>query len=86
MKGEDDFNIFDYGFAGFVIMVGIIQIILRIGDKKSNDVEITKKSSKNEDAIVEQLWIFPVKGCQGIRLKEARVTNSGLEGDRSFCV
>ena len=85
MAGEDDVNIFDYGFAGFVTMVAIIQLILRLSN--TNKKETTDSSStSSSDAVVDQLWIFPIKGCQGIRLKQARVTNSGLEGDRSFCI
>mmetsp|Transcript_4081 Transcript_4081/g.5012 ORF Transcript_4081/g.5012 Transcript_4081/m.5012 type:complete len:311 (+) Transcript_4081:41-973(+) len=36
--------------------------------------------------IVEELWVYPVKGCQGISVPEARLTATGLEYDRALCI
>jgi uncharacterized protein len=35
---------------------------------------------------VSQLWIYPVKGCQGIAVPEARLERAGLVGDREWMV
>lgn len=37
-------------------------------------------------ATVEELWIYPVKACQGVRVDTARLTKTGLEFDRQWCV
>jgi uncharacterized protein YcbX len=34
--------------------------------------------------IVSQLWIYPIKSCQGIELQQAQVTPKGFFGDREF--
>ena len=33
-----------------------------------------------------ELWVYPVKACRGVKVKSARVTNTGFELDRAFCV
>ncbi|KAF8429534.1 hypothetical protein EV426DRAFT_667834 [Tirmania nivea] len=33
---------------------------------------------------VLSLWIFPIKSCHGIELKESRVVSTGLEHDRQY--
>lgn len=38
------------------------------------------------DARVQDLWVFPVKGCRGVRVTSARVTPTGLEHDRCWCI
>eukprot|EP00911_Craspedida_sp_UC1_P000632 UC1_evm1s486 len=35
---------------------------------------------------VEELWVYPVKSCGGIRVSSAVVTPTGLEHDRIFCI
>ena len=30
--------------------------------------------------------MYPVKACRGVKVKSARVTNTGFELDRAFCV
>lgn len=34
--------------------------------------------------IVSQLWIYPIKSCQGIKLQQAQVTPKGFLWDREF--
>ena len=36
--------------------------------------------------VIEELWVYPVKGCRGVRVPSAKLTASGLEHDRLFCV
>ena len=36
------------------------------------------------EAIVRELWTYPVKGCQGIPADEIEITKMGVPGDRSF--
>jgi hypothetical protein len=36
------------------------------------------------EAVVRELSMFPVKGCQGTRLEEAMITNAGFADDRLF--
>lgn len=38
------------------------------------------------EVVVKELTIFPVKGCQGTRLKKAEITARGLKGDRLFAL
>ncbi|NIM43151.1 MAG: MOSC domain-containing protein [Hydrogenophaga sp.] len=44
--------------------------------------------SDNNDvqATIEQLWIYPVKSCAGVRLEEAELTDTGLLYDRAWMV
>src|SRR5574343_1395725 len=35
---------------------------------------------------IEQLWIYPVKSCAGIRLEQAELQLAGLEWDRAWMV
>lgn len=37
-------------------------------------------------AKVEELWIYPVKACQGVRVKKAKLTKTGFELDRAWCI
>ena len=36
------------------------------------------------EAIVRELWTYPVKGCRGIPVDEIEVTRMGVTGDRCF--
>lgn len=36
------------------------------------------------NATISELWIYPVKGCQGIQVDSIRVDKSGVKGDRDF--
>eukprot|EP00756_Hemistasia_phaeocysticola_P007690 Hpha_TRINITY_DN14371_c0_g1::TRINITY_DN14371_c0_g1_i1::g.87178::m.87178 len=38
------------------------------------------------EARLEQLWVFPVKGCQGIRYDEWPLSPTGLLYDRQWCI
>eukprot|EP01065_Artemidia_motanka_P012077 TRINITY_DN16590_c0_g1_i1.p1 TRINITY_DN16590_c0_g1~~TRINITY_DN16590_c0_g1_i1.p1 ORF type:complete len:425 (+),score=44.78 TRINITY_DN16590_c0_g1_i1:66-1277(+) len=38
------------------------------------------------DAKVSQLWVFPVKGCQGFRVSEWELCPTGLRYDRHWCI
>jgi uncharacterized protein YcbX len=35
---------------------------------------------------VTELWIYPIKGCRGSRLTNARLERAGLEGDREWMI
>lgn len=37
-------------------------------------------------ASIEQLWIYPIKSCAGVRLDEAELTDTGLLYDRAWMV
>ncbi len=37
-------------------------------------------------ATIEQLWVYPVKSCAGVRLDEAELTDTGLLYDRAWMV
>lgn len=36
------------------------------------------------NATITELWIFPIKGCQGIQVDSIYVDKSGVKGDRDF--
>ncbi|MBX3610700.1 MAG: MOSC N-terminal beta barrel domain-containing protein [Hydrogenophaga sp.] len=38
------------------------------------------------EATIEQLWIYPVKSCAGIAVREAELTDTGLLYDRAWMV
>lgn len=35
-------------------------------------------------ATIAELWIYPIKGCQGLRLTQAQALGTGLQNDRIF--
>jgi uncharacterized protein YcbX len=35
---------------------------------------------------VSQLWVYPIKACQGIKMKSAKLGPCGIELDRAWCV
>lgn len=37
-------------------------------------------------ASIQDLWLYPVKSCRGIRVTHANLTATGLEFDRAWCV
>ena len=39
-----------------------------------------------QEAIVRELWTYPVKGCQGVAADAIHVSKLGIPGDRSFVV
>lgn len=43
-------------------------------------------SASDLNARIEQLWVYPVKSCAGIRLDQAMLTPTGLEWDRAWMV
>jgi hypothetical protein len=43
-------------------------------------------SAADLHATIEQLWVYPVKSCAGIQLKEAELTDTGLLYDRAWMV
>ena len=36
------------------------------------------------EAVVRELWTYPVKGCQGVRSDSLEITKMGIPGDRGF--
>ena len=37
-----------------------------------------------QEAIVRELWTYPVKGCQGVAAEAVQITKMGIPGDRDF--
>ncbi len=35
---------------------------------------------------ITSLWLYPVKGCRGVRMTEVRLCDTGIVGDRGFLV
>jgi uncharacterized protein YcbX len=53
--------------------------------KKSNLSDEVKASQTRKNPLtVKSLWIYPVKGCQGVELEEAEVIDTGVKYDRQF--
>jgi uncharacterized protein YcbX len=42
--------------------------------------------SDDVQASIEQLWIYPIKSCAGVRVEEAELTDTGLLYDRAWMV
>ena len=38
------------------------------------------------DCTISAVHVYPVKGCRGVRVQRARVTTTGLEHDRAWCI
>ncbi len=41
-------------------------------------------SLENNNIVVTELWIYPIKSCQGIQMKDCLVTKRGFQYDREF--
>jgi uncharacterized protein YcbX len=39
-----------------------------------------------QEAIVRELWTYPVKGCQGVAAEAIQITKMGISGDRDFAL
>jgi uncharacterized protein YcbX len=37
-----------------------------------------------QEAVIRELWVYPVKGCQGVAVDEIDVSRRGIPGDRDF--
>jgi len=37
-------------------------------------------------AVIDEIWVYPVKGCRGIQVESARLTPTGFEFDRTWCI
>lgn len=47
---------------------------------------MNQPASSDLNATIEELWVYPVKSCAGIRLPEAELTDTGLAYDRAWMV
>lgn len=52
--------------------------------EKSNLRDYTAQGESPDSWKVQSLWIFPIKSCHGIELKESQVVSTGLEHDRQY--
>ena len=43
-------------------------------------------SSWDVSAQISQLWVYPIKSCAGVLVKEALLIETGLEFDRAWMV
>ena len=41
---------------------------------------------EKEEMKISRLTVYPLKSCKGIDVKHARLTETGFEWDRCFCV
>ena len=44
------------------------------------------KEDFKEEIKISRLTVYPLKSCKGIDVKRARLTETGFEWDRCFCV
>ena len=40
----------------------------------------------NSQAILSEIWVYPVKSCAGVSLRQSLLTEAGLEWDRCWMV
>jgi uncharacterized protein YcbX len=81
---------FDKKFALFIIdqcflraiMIGLALFAASVICIRYSSGEV----SSNGDIFVEELWIYPVKSCKGIRVQESELTPTGLRHDRIMMV
>ena len=45
-----------------------------------------KQAKTSKRGVIEEIVVYPIKGCQGISVNSAKVTPRGLEHDRLFMV
>ena len=38
----------------------------------------------SEEILIDELWLFPIKGCKGFKVTSSKMTARGLEYDRTF--
>jgi hypothetical protein len=48
--------------------------------------QVASKSKSGSNVTVTELWVYPIKSCQGIQVSDAVVTPRGFEFDRWFMV
>ena len=48
--------------------------------------EAQSNSAADVQATIDQLWIYPVKSCAGVKVQEAELTDTGLLFDRAWMV
>ena len=54
--------------------------------QESDDSQNVKLEESRRHIKVKSLWIYPVKGCQGIELHESDFVTTGLKYDRQFSI
>jgi uncharacterized protein YcbX len=42
--------------------------------------------SEQRQALIDQLWVYPIKSCAGISVQQATLTDTGLDLDRAWMV
>lgn len=47
---------------------------------------MNQTASSDLNATIEELWVYPVKSCAGVRLPEAELSDTGLTYDRAWMV
>eukprot|EP01041_Mallomonas_annulata_P015125 gene15125-32079_t len=45
-----------------------------------------ESAAADVQATIEELWVYPVKSCAGIPLRESELTDTGLLYDRAWMV
>ncbi|CAL6414002.1 unnamed protein product [Bathycoccus prasinos] len=86
------------GRRGRVVFKALLPPSRRREDESdSDDEEISEKTKKTkkkvntfnedfEELKISRLTVYPLKSCKGIDVKRARLTATGFEWDRCFCV
>ena len=70
----------EFGTAGFIASIAMCLLLQQRNQKNK------KKKQGPVVSIIEELWLFPIKGCKGFKVNSAVMTPRGLEFDRSFVI
>ncbi len=62
-----------------------LRIQSNLADEHDERYSNPKQQGGNTTWRVKSLWVYPIKSCTGVELKEATVTGMGMEFDRKFC-
>lgn len=56
------------------------------GDVLISRVPAVRSIMPERAAVIDELWVYPIKACQGCRVSSARVTAEGFHNDRAWCI
>lgn len=81
---EMDLTTLVFGILVFLLIklfvAGVPQPEKREGKKKEKNVP----EAESIQAVVKELWVYPIKSCHGISLQESTLSETGLKWDRQW--
>lgn len=77
----------NFGFLCFLSSsVTLLYLNRKLCLNKSNENKSHKTIKSSSSVSVNELWIYPIKGCKGFRVPHSKVTKRGLLHDRMLMI